>query len=108
MSLPKEASREFVLVYATQYPTHTETVAYKFPSAEACSTWQAKVDEVKRRIAQINDGPIHERLVRYQSWLEYVEAFRLEWGDDMIPRDIQVATNGVQKNTGVPETNWLK
>ena len=97
---------DFVLVYATQYPTHAETAAYKFPNAAVCHTWQATVEEVKRQIAEINKSPVEERPTLYRAWLEQVEAFRLKWGDHMVPRDVQLATNRVQENMTLPKTNW--
>lgn len=71
--------------------------------------WAAEVQEIKDRIALINnDGdPGAPRVPRYNAWILYVKNFvRRYGGEGLLPPDIKHAMNDVEINIGVQVTVW--
>ena len=96
------------MVYQLAYTTGEETVTYTFPYAELSTIWMTEVQAIKWSIEDINDdghaGAL--RIPKYRGWLANVSAFIERWGERLLPSDIKLGVNSVERGLNMPETVW--
>ena len=96
----------FTLDYTLFYNNRLESTTFTFDDKVSGREWQAQASQIKHMIAAINDAPLEGRHEQYLVWLQSIETFRLQWGNAMVPKDIQTAVTDIQRNMGLPVTNW--
>ena len=95
------------MAYRELYLTPGAVAAYNFPDRQSGMAWTAGASNLKSTMSNVHGLESQEaRDLALHRWLEDAESFRVQWGDIMVPQDIQTAVNSVQERLGLPLTQY--
>lgn len=95
------------MVYRELYLVDGAIATYNFVNHEQAMSWTTGTSNLKFGREHIDE--LHSPKARnraFHRWLADAERFRLEWGDIMVPMDIQFAVNDIQQNLGLQPTQY--
>lgn len=92
------------------------TKTFLFKTEAQRHKWLEEKHPIKAGMDEINDAFEHKKKcihlsreeydLKTNTWLANVETFKQNWGDHMLPPDIEYNTVAMQKSKGLPMTKW--
>mmetsp|Transcript_6560 Transcript_6560/g.16593 ORF Transcript_6560/g.16593 Transcript_6560/m.16593 type:complete len:124 (+) Transcript_6560:155-526(+) len=78
------------MTFSAAYTTGATCVVYDFQSEDEYADWSSRIKEL---ISRINDDGAAgaPRVPKYRRWLHAVDMFRVRFGYDKVPADIEAA-----------------
>jgi hypothetical protein len=83
---------------------------YSFASASLLELWKTEVSVIKEQVSLINSdgGSWPDRLPKCVAWRMIVSNFIEEWGVELLPPDVKVYVNAVERYLEVTLTVWAE